>query len=191
MNSGMWAHRVLAAGAVVGLACGAAMGQYGRPKVKTTPGRTAVEVPIVDRVQDHDWILTVTVGVRLDQFEKDNNGMPKALAITFDSASVVFPVNTETASSVAAPVLPSDGGEKGKKYATGKLMLNERVVDDNPTYLPDYPCGTRLGKWVARDLSGQEMSLEVSIPVTCYQTIFDEARAKNLPWPDQWPGAAA
>lgn len=185
----MASRRLLAAGMALGLATGVAFGQYGKPKNK--PPKDSQEPKILERLKPHDWTLTTTVTVRIDQSHPDSKGMPTTTGFKFDTASVIFPVLVDTASSVTAPTRPAENLEEGRPYAWGRLMLNDQTVDEHPSYLTDYPCGVRLGKWIARDWAGQEVSLEVKLPVTSYQTRFDEKTAALATWPDAWPDAAA
>lgn len=193
MNTVAWSRRVrfAAAGVAVAMLTGSALGQYGHtPKAKSSANKSDEPPPIIDRVQSHDWTLTATVSVRLDQHERDKNGMPLTTGFRFDTMSMVFPMLAESASHIASPPLPSEGADEGKRYCTGKLSLNGKVVEEHPAFLSDYPCGTRLGKWTYQNWEGQSVLLEVTLPVTCYQTKFDEKQAQAVGWPSAWPAVA-
>src|SRR5207244_2312835 len=80
------------------------------------------------------------------------------------------------------------GGEAWVSELGGKLLLNGRVSDANPTYLSgEYPAGTRLGKWVLRDWKGEEVQLKATIPARCFRTVYHEDAAGQLGWPAAWP----
>ncbi len=137
--------------------------------------------PLLERTEPHDWVLTCNVNVRSYGRSDVHTNMPTRAALDFTSAAVVFPMIENTASSVTKQ--PPELG--------GKLLLNDRVSDANPTFLTgDYPCGTRLGKWVMHEWSGEEVGLQVTIPATCYQTKFDEDAANQVGWPEAWPAVA-
>lgn len=175
---------VLGAAAAAGLAC-EALAQRMR---EAPPG---TERRIVERVKPRDWTLTVTVNVRVDQYEKDEHGMPRRFDFRADTMTVVFPALAETAGHVGAPALPpGQSASRDRPYITGELRLNDVVVNDTPQFLSDYPCGTRLARWTHRQWEGREMTLRVVFPVTCFQTRFDEALALEARWPETWPGEA-
>jgi len=137
---------------------------------------------VLERIEPHDWTLQVTVNLRPQTSFDLKTRMPDRTAFDFTSAAIVFPMLTETASSVS-----------NQNGMGGTLSLNDRVVLDKPTtYLAaDYPCGTRLGKWeISKDWRGEEVQLQVTLPITCYQTKFDEAGAMLLQWPETWPALA-
>jgi hypothetical protein len=138
---------------------------------------------VLDQTNSHDWVLGATVNVRAYGRTDVHTNMPTRNSFDFTSAAVVFPMIEGCASSMTKP--PPD--------LQGKLKLNDRVSDPGPGILlsGDYPCGTRLGKWViASDWKGEEVSLEVTIPATCYQTVYHEDRAEALGWPSSWPAVA-
>src|SRR5436190_5868919 len=126
---------------------------------------------VVQRYDAHDWTLGAFVSVRpFPERDPDGKMPPMGKAFAFTSAAVVFPMITESGSSLARP------GDSG-----GRLTLSDRMVDDAPTILSDYPCGTKLGKWELRDWAvGEEVGLDVRIVTTCYKTRFDDAAALKL-----------
>ncbi|MEX2219231.1 MAG: transglutaminase domain-containing protein [Phycisphaerales bacterium] len=185
MTTAQWTGR-LAAGIALALLSAPAPAQYGGQR-----GRDSEEPRIVARVKPHEWTLTTRVNVRLDQFARDANGMPLTTGFKFDTVSVIFPLIPETASSISAPIEPVEGVERYRPYIKGRLMLNDATVNERPEVLSNYAAGARLGKWTHRDWSGKEMTLEVTLPVTAYQTTFDEKLAMAAGWPDAWPEPAA
>jgi hypothetical protein len=156
------------AAAVVAAGVGAAVAQ------------DSMKTGCVQRVEPHDWTLSVYVNVREYQERDVHTNMPKGEAFDFTSAAVIFPLIGETASSVPKP--PPDSG--------GVLKLNDVPGDTEPQVLNDYPYGTKLGKWTLTNWVGQDVLLEVKIKATCYQTRYDEAAAMKLGWPAQWTGVA-
>jgi len=136
---------------------------------------------LIEQTDSHDWLLQATVSVRAYTTFDVKTNMPQRSAFDFTSAAVVFPMIEGSASSVNKP--PPE--------LTGKLLLNDRVSDTNPTFLSgDYPCGTRLGKWVMHEWKGEEVELQVTIPATCYQTRYDEEAANQVGWPETWQSVA-
>src|SRR5437867_2232292 len=92
---------------------------------------------VIQRYDPHDWTLGAFVSLRpYPERDPDGKMPPMGKPFAFTSAAVVFPMIGPTAASVPKPA------ESG-----GRLTLGDRVVDDAPTILSDYPCGTKLGKW--------------------------------------------
>lgn len=135
------------------------------------------------RGSPHDWTLECFVNIRAMPERDPNHHMPDmAKPFEFTSAAVVFPILDATASSQTKS--PPESG--------GVLSLNDKASDNAPQLLTDYPCGTRLGKWVLRDWTGQEVQLQVTLKETCWKTKFDEAAAMKLGWPQGgWSGIPA
>jgi hypothetical protein len=157
----------------------------GKSKPDKQPGPTPVGEfeKLLIKGKTHDWTLKVVVNVQAF-VERDSKGMPVVHDLSFDSAAVVF------------PLLKSSSWHKiYTNEVKGTLKLNDIIRDtfdgsspDRDTRLEDkYPCGTRLARWTLKNESGREVELEVNIPCTCWQTIFDEARAEKVPWPATWP----
>jgi len=127
----------------------------------------------------HDWTLQVSVDVSA-YTEKDSKGMPVVHDFNLDSATVVFPVLKETCCH-----------KSYTRIVKSELKFNDVLVADRVAkYDESFPCGTRLGKWEMKNKKGREMSLEVNIPMTCWQTKFDEKNAELVPWPGTWPEVA-
>jgi len=122
----------------------------------------------------HDWTLKIDVTCTA-YTEKDSKGMPNVHDLDFTSATIVFPVLDTTASS-----------RTYKQIVKGEVTFNDRPVETELSYQDKYPAGTRLAKWDMKQQNGREMRLQVDIPMTCWETKFDEATASKLPWPAGW-----
>jgi hypothetical protein len=188
--------RAIAFAAGLSLAIGAApaLAQYGKDKDKdkkrsTQPGSSGSAgnrgntqpLPvnkIIDQVKPHDWQITVTITlIAPSSVEADK----KVTLRNFDftSASVVFPILKETGSSTLAGNF------------TAKLLLEERPSNVEPTLLQNYHSGTQLANWKLTGWKGTDIRLEVTLPITSYETIYDDKAAEALDWPQSWPQEAA
>lgn len=157
--------------AVIALAASAASGR--QPQAPFNP--------YLELYDPRDWTLRVTVDVRAWQEQDPSTQLPVTEKIAFDTAAIVFPLLKRTAASVT-----DDRG------ITSEVRLNDRETNAAPELLPDYHSGARLGKWALVDWTGDEVALEVSIPMTCWKTRFDEAAASRVGWPKgDWPAEAA
>ena len=107
--------------------------------------------------------------------------MPEMRSLKFQTAAIVFPVLRGTASS-----------ETDIENVKGVMSFDDRPRDTTPTYNEDYHSGTRLGKWELRDLEGRQAQLSLDIPMTSWEVVFDEAGARDFPWPtgDKWSKVA-
>ncbi len=142
-------------------------------------GPGAKDAPkVVERVEPHDWTLTVTVNLRPETHTNTKSKMPERAAFDFTSAAVVFPILKESSSHVMR-------GEE--RELEGRLRLNDKPVLERPTeILSDYPAGTKLAKWAMQGWTGEEVEVQLKVPVTSWRTKYDEAAALKLKWPDAW-----
>jgi hypothetical protein len=165
--------------------------QSQQPQQKQSPPQTTQQqnpqqpvrpTNLIQRINPHDWTLTVTVIVNAFQEQYATDHSPAIEYFDFETAAVVFPVIKDTAASQT-----NDSRFKGSLYFDGRLS------DESPKFLPDpYPSGTRLAKWQIADKRGRSVKLNVEIAMTCWQTKFDEKAAAAVGWPKgPFPPAAA
>jgi hypothetical protein len=132
---------------------------------------------LLQRGRSRDWTLKVRVHVYAEA--ETTSRTINIREMQFDTAAIVFPANYGTASS-----------ELDQERFKGEVRFDDRVVDDDPVFQEGYPCGTRLARWEMLNKRGREMTLLVEIPVTAWETIFDEKGAERVPWPGQWSPTA-
>lgn len=168
-----------AAGSPLGLAQPKKEKEKDKDKKKQPPAAAKKPMELVKLFtpgKKHDWTLQVSVDVNA-YVQKDGNGMPVVHDFNLDSATVVFPVLKD-----------SSCHRSYTRIVKSEMKLNDVLVADRVAKYEDkFPCGTRLGKWEMKNKKGREMSLEVNIPMTCWQTKFDEKSAELVPWPGTWP----
>lgn len=163
---------------VMALAAVPCVGQIGKQKKEEKNAAPK----IVERMEPHDWTMTVTVGLRPFTQNNVKTKMPEREVFDFTSAAVVWPLARGSASHDL---------RVAERDLDGKLKLNDRVVLEHPTeILSDYPAGVKLAKWALQGWTGEEVELQVKIPVTSYRTKFDEAGAMQLKWPTSGWGTA-
>lgn len=141
----------------------------------------AQESALLSRSNERDWTLTVTVNLRSYQdIDPRRRVGPEIDYWSFDTAAVVFPLLSDTASS-----------RLNVAELDSRLTFNDRVVDTAPDFLRNYHSGATLGKWELVDKKGRECELQVKLPITCWNTAFDEAAAMRVAWPKgEWPAVA-
>lgn len=158
------------------------------------------EGPYITKSDEKSLTLNVTVNVRTDRSrDRDSQGMPVVKSLEFKTLAVVFPLLSETGSSRAgSPYARSRGkdpeGQPSDSQVRGELLVDDQVVCKAPTLLEsgEYQSGVRLGRWDAKDGTAREVTLKLTIPMTCYQTALDEKAAKAVGWPKgEWPKEAA
>lgn len=149
----------------------------------------AAQPEILVREHPHDWTLKTEITIRawdntrqIPNRPRNVQELPRSDTWEFDNASVVFPVLESTASSTTN----LDG-------VTGEAQFEGRTADEAPEILAkQYHSGTRLAMWELGPQRGKQMRLDVSVPSTCYRTVFNEDIANQLDWPtDDWPQEAA
>lgn len=204
---------VIAAGAALAIGVGPgaealAQSQPGRPGAtpsgtKSNPGKqpgkqvsspnTGPVESIIGKVlkteRSKDWTLRVFLTVRPAERRQalDGQVVRDRLPLKFDRAILVFPMLRET----AAHRIEMDPQDQERERVTGVLKVANRQVDVTPEFKDGFPAGTRLGRWEARDVDANEISLELGYMVTCWNTQYDEQLAATVDWPSKWPADAA
>jgi len=132
---------------------------------------------ILQRERPRDWTLTVNIRLRawqerIGRIAQQPDRVPDIRTFEFDSAQLVFPALTDTASSII------DG------EVSGDVRIENDVIDDEPSIIPKtYHSGTRLARWDLGQTRAKTVTLEVKIPTTCFKTVFDEQAARDIDWP--------
>lgn len=186
-------NRLIAAAAVGGAIGGIGSGASAlpaRPAQQPDPNAPPAKPKsflddVLKRNKPHDWILKPFIHIQ--SYQEDPARVPKDRMIriepiAFKTAAVVFPVIRGTASS-----------ETDIDNVKSVLKFDDRPVDLKPEYNESYHSNVRLGRWEMRDLMGREADLELEIPMTCWETTFDERIAAKAVWPaaGKWPAGAA
>lgn len=132
----------------------------------------------------HDWTLQIRLVVKAYQDLRENR--LEFETFEFPALSVVFPVLDRSAAH-----------KVHREGVRGVLQIDDRPVDDSMTLLTSLPgdvpyhSGTRLGRWETVNARGREVELDLTIPMTCYRTTFDETAAREVAWPTgPWPPEA-
>lgn len=205
-----WQNAAVAAGAVALLSCGTALGQNNPMRA---PGKRNGPVdpnaPLVERVlpkgRTELWILKVDLyypGIRnenppadrwgivrpefsapghtMTQAEWDRINQQASVGVKFDTAAMVFPMPLESAGHVA---------QMGTFVS--KIKIDNKEVAVEPKWTDGYQSGERLGRWELRDVDAKRLNLHLEIPMSCWETFYDEQQAAAVDWPkDPWPAAA-
>ncbi len=188
---GIIAGTLLGAGLAAGLSSSViAFGQQpggkgGRPPaVAPKPADPATAVPppksiltgVLTAGNTRDWLLKPVVHVssyQEDASRTPQDRMPTIGNLTFKTAAVLFPVIRATASS-----------KTDIDRVKGELTFNDRPIDVKPDYNEAYHASARFGRWEMKDQTGRECELKLQIPMTCWQTVFNERLASKAQWPD-------
>lgn len=157
-------------------------------QIKPAPTKPSFLDNVIKPGRTRNWTLRVNVHVDAYQTDPRKLGQPgyKELhvkPITFETAAAVFPLVTASAGSEAVP-----------EAMRGTLYFDDRPMDTEPELSPTvYHSGTRLARWEMTNQTGREMDLRVEIPMTTWETVFDEKLAERAVWPTDgtWPQTAA
>jgi hypothetical protein len=131
---------------------------------------------VIKQAKTRDW--TVKVALRLDSYQTPANqiGPSKNLTIVpfkFQTAAILFPVLMGTATS-----------ETDVKQVISRLRFDNRDQDARAVFDANFHSGAQFGRWELKDKEGRSIDLEIEIPITCWQTLYDETRAANAKWPE-------
>lgn len=203
-------HRVAFVFGLVGVlaASGGALGQVGKKKAdpqkeRNRAQRTAKDAgapeqvaqptePVAARVltleRSNDWTMNLELRIQPARRMEavDQQVMVRPGSFKFNSAAVVFPMLM----SSAAHRLELEPGNQPR--FKGELRFNNVVMDAKPTFTDGYAGGTKLARWVMRDVEGDECVLNLEYRMTCWNTVLDEQLGRTIPWPKGgWPAVAA
>ncbi|GIK20138.1 MAG: hypothetical protein AMXMBFR77_04350 [Phycisphaerales bacterium] len=170
----------------------------------TQPAAQAVRLkpsPYIVREENRSKRWTMTVDVNIEAWKRYIEGRPPENdRFTFSSATIVWPLVPETASSVMDAVESASGIQPA---ISGVVKFQDREVTRETAIIAAdaggnvLHSGTWRAQWVMPPLEGaslydgREMSLQVVIPVTSYRTTFDERGARAVAWPKEaWPPEA-
>jgi hypothetical protein len=191
------AHKILLSGAAAGLAlpaiAGAQPGNAPKNNPTNRPGKTPAQpapeprsflLDAMKQGKSRDWILKPTINVQAYQEDpaRAPGDRPLVLtALTFQTAAILFPVIRGTGTS-----------ETDIDNVKSEVTFNDRLEPVKPEYNESYQSGVRLGRWELRDKTGKEVELKLEIPMTCWETVFDEKVAAKATWPagNKWPRMA-
>ncbi len=173
----------------------------GQPAAPSTPGLqpatpgAAQQAPLepgpyVQRLLPKDWNLDIRLRINATRPDRtDSYGLPVGNPFSYKTVAVVFP-----------EVLRSASHDLNDRALSGEMRLANRVVStiDGSTkpFAIGLHSGTNLLKFEYNTPDGKEESsnqvwVELHLPVTCYQTKFDEAAAMKVDWPKgDWPKVA-
>lgn len=145
----------------------------GAPGPLAGPGVPIALAGLIKRGRTKDWILRCTLSVR-DGLAGTPNPVvnPAVRPLKFDTASILFPVLANSSSH-----------ETTVEAVTSVLRLDTREQKLTPEFSDKYPCGARYGRWTLKDVETRAIELEVGLPLTTWETVFDEALALKAAWP--------
>ncbi len=180
-------RRSMLAALVAAAGAPAVAAQLGKPQEeKKAPPPRAQPAPGAEPLADllrrgGSQNLTLTTHLTISAYNKvDSAGRPIIGDLRFDTAAIVFPVIRGCASSLTDIA-----------NVTSTLKFNEQLVSSKAEYAEDYAAGTRLARWEMKDKVGREVDLKIVIPMTSWETVFDETAAMAVKWPAAYPKAAA
>ncbi|MBC7835331.1 MAG: hypothetical protein H7Y88_09560 [Phycisphaerales bacterium] len=149
--------------------------QPGQPSAMHQQGTgSSVLDKLLKRGREDDWTLKIDITVRPYQHVEADSA-PILTDLRFKEAAIVFPVLYGSASHAV-----------DVENFAGRVSFNEDPADEVPDYKDDYQGGSRIAKWTLKDKVGHEMGLRVEIPMTCWETVFDERAANGIKWPAVW-----
>lgn len=214
MTTMNWRNAVVALGAGVAVCAGGAGTAFGQNNRNTPPApnkNTVVDPtkPLVERMLPRgkvkQWVMTVDVfypGQMLNSTPVDRWGVIRPefnypgrtmtlnewnhlvgtsdQGVRFDTAAMVFPVPLATA-----------GHSTSLGTFESEVTVNSRVVPTEVKFTDGYQAGERLARWDLRGVDAMKIQLHIEIPVTCWETYFNEIEAAKVEWPkNEWPQAA-
>lgn len=158
--------------------------------------------PFVKRVKPKRWTMNTMVFIGTTEWTDYIDGRPVPANDTweFTAATLVFPVLSETASSILEV---RDSREGEVPAVTGKVEFDDRLMTEEVSIVTQgiggglLPAGTWRAQWqVPPPESGayapREVEFHVSTSAVSYEVEFDETGARRVEWPEgEWPPEAA
>lgn len=155
-------------------------GQPGAPGGQPAPGSEPESIldAVLTRGREHDWTFRTTVNINmLDR--RDEHGMPSGRLLEFQQAVVIFPV-----------LYGSGSHEVNTDAVKGEFRINDQTQDSTVDFSDSYQAGARYGRWAMKNMRGSEVELQVEIPMTTWETEFNERLAAQVKWPSTWSPSA-
>lgn len=146
----------------------------------------AQESSLLRRGESSDWVFKADIAVRsIRDVVRRRDEIPANQQWSLGTVGIIFPLLRETASA-----------ELRSRAVQSRFTINDIEVDDRPTFINNFPLGAQYGRWdfVAPNngqIRANQAELHLSFDVTSYDTIYDDAAAEQVEWPDQWPEPAA
>jgi hypothetical protein len=154
-----------------------------RAQTQSSPAPAPIpqHIPALTRhpINHRDW--TIIIDLRLlgsqPQTPPGTINIRPTQRVNLDTATLFFPIPTESATH-----------EAWNDAVTGSIILAGRKVVETPRLLTGYQSFTRLSAWDLRDVDADSLHLHLEVPMTCWETRIDEARAASIAWPvNPWP----
>ena len=179
------------AAAVIGP--GPALAQGPPDEAVELPEVTAPAEPILRTTGERVWILSLRWRAFSEDFHDGDAGRlgpnPRRRGAVrrddlFDLGRAVITLPLPEATATHEPVI---------EQAKGSLRFDDLVADEEIELAPGYQAGERLALLHAEEITGAEdLEAWLDVPMVCRSVDFDEARAREIGWPEgPWPAVAA
>lgn len=145
--------------------------QAASPQVPPAPA-TPVSNSIISLKKKREWTLHAEIFLRSFAF-RTTQGRHRP-HFELERAAVVY------------PLIEGSGSHKVHlEKVAGRVTFENRLQDDSFELLDGYHSGERMARWDVENVRGSNLRLIVDIPMTTYETRFDEQRAMEIGWPTQ------
>lgn len=147
---------------------------------------TAQESSLLTRGESSDWIFKADISIRsVRNLVRSREEIPANEQWSLGTVGIIFPLLRETASA-----------ELRSRAVESRFTINDVEVDNRPTFINNFPLAAQYGRWdfVAPNngqIRANQAELRLAFDVTSYDTVYDDAAAEQVEWPDQWPEPAA
>jgi hypothetical protein len=171
-------------------------------QAQDTPAVVLKPTPFIATKNLKPWTLRTEVVIRQyrDEVREGENRELTIIPMDFTSATMLFPLLPTTSSH---RVLTRRVDGKEILDFTGEVTLNDRPVPQDMALIERsidgalLPANTWRVQWLVANPDRSafqgvgEINLRFEIPVESTETVFDEAKARAVPWPaEEWPEQA-
>ncbi|QKK08531.1 MAG: transglutaminase domain-containing protein [Planctomycetota bacterium] len=158
--------------------------------------------PFIKRTKPKRWTLETMVFIGTTEWTDivDGQAIPANDVWEFNAATLVFPVLSETASSI----LEVRGrGDEVVPAVSGKVEFDDRLMTEEVSIVKQgiggglLPAATWRAQWQVEPpargaYAPREMELHVKTSIVSHEIEFDERNARAVEWPKgEWPPEAA
>lgn len=188
-SSALWI-RLTCGSCLIAAFAASGLAQVTRPPKPKSPSTTATapnapaSPPVLTRhaINKRDWTLHCEVRLHGFQYRAEENAdITPTSRMRFDRALFYFPV---------AP--GSSMHDFYRNKAKGYVRAENDVMDDTPRFAEGYQAGTQLMVFDVGKVDTVRLTMHTEVAMTSYETIIDEPRARQIPWPKQpWEPAIA
>jgi len=168
---------LILAGGIVALSSSLTLAQANRSTKGKPTAQQAPPPPVLTRhnINKRNWTLNCEVRLHgLQPRAREDKNITPTSRMKFNRALFYFPI-----------AAGSSMHDWRKDKTKGFIRVENVVLDDTPRFADGYQCGTQLMVFDVGEVNGYRLTMHTETAMTSYETVIDEKRAREIPWPKE------